>query len=433
MKKFLTIMLVLCLSASLAGCFPQSNSSFAQSGTRSSSVPGASSSPEESGSSKTEQPETPGESGGSLKHVSQMMGRYGTDEGFYFYKNTHFTANAGDDYENLMYIDYKTKKQVYLCGKADCSHGDESCTSYMNGRGAQGLFTWNGKLYRLSNASSRDGTTIVPGLFESDLDGRNKRMLYALESGIEWLRDFVFGGGVLYADVSVMTVEKDAETGAEFGTASDLNSRLLKIDLTNGSAEIVLDLTDKTIAGTHETKIILSERKGGRLTFFAYDTTDASTKEIASIGDTYAYTVGDGFVYYALPEDKKIYAIDLSGGETSTLPQNAEFVPEIMAFHAGTIICIPPYGEGIYNYFINPSTGETGQVGLYLSGIEDQSPIEIMAEWGDYFLVTSGYKMAREFVDWVGVWQDYIESEIFSLIKKEDYLSGNANYLPIEE
>lgn len=179
-----------------------------------------------------------------LIHVSEMQGRYGWKDGFYTTQSNH---EGG--FENLMYIDYESKKKVFLCNKAECRHDDETCTSYIPGEGAQGLFVYDGKLYRLSNAYSDEGQSAVPGLFVSDLDGTNSRLLYQLESGMSWLRDFVFGEGMLYADVMAMQPLEDEGGEGLFFAGDDSDSRLLAVDLTSGKAEIVLDLKDKKIIG----------------------------------------------------------------------------------------------------------------------------------------------------------------------------------------
>jgi len=364
-----------------------------------------------------------------LKHVNQQQGRFGAADGFYFYKSYHPANEMDQSYDNLMYIDYTTAKIVYLCNKSNCLHNDFDCTSYIPTEGAQGLFTYNDKLYRLSNAYSLDGKTVVPGLFVSDLDGSNSKMLYQLDSGMRWLRDFVIGEGVLYADVMVM--EQLDSSGLSFG-GDDSNSRILSVNLRNGKAEIIHDLTDQKIAGVFDSYIVISELKNGEITFSLFDTASNNTTTVAGkIEGTTVYAHSGQKIYYAL--SNTLSCLDLKTGDTTQIASDLPTSPDQIEIYDGFAVCEYSNNSGTQMHFaVDLSNGNTRVINLFKSGLDFKAPIEIEAEWGDYFLALTGYKIDSEYVDWVGVWQDYISEEHFSLIKKDDFFKGEAQYRSIE-
>lgn len=401
MKKRIVVLLTACLLLPLSACRNQGRQS---NGTASVSA-------------------TPA----SLVHVSEMQGQYGWNDGFYTSQNNH-----DGDYGNLMYIDYDSKKKVYLCNKTECQHKDDTCLSYIPVEGAQGLFVDAGKLYRLSNAYSDNGQSVAPGLFVSDLDGTNSRLLYQLDSGMSWLRDFVFGNGMLYADVMTMQAFEDEDGQGMLFSGDDSGSCLLAVDLSNGKAEIVLDLKDKKIIGAHEGNLILSESRGGRLLFSRYEPESQTETPIEDIALTSAVTVGEGRIYYVLPGESTLTALDILSGEISELRVVLPETPDYLAYRDGLILCMQWNGS-VAIRAVEAASQTIHNIDLYLAGIEERIPVEVKAQWGDYFLIISGYRMENEYVDWAGVTQDYIDGEEFALIKKEDFLAGKPEYLRITE
>lgn len=371
-----------------------------------------------------------GNSKTGLTHVSEMFGRYGTDEGYYYCKYFHPANAMEDSYENLMYIDYASNKQVYLCSKSNCTHSDASCTSYMTTSGAQGLFTYNGRLYRLSHAYDPEHQE-YPGLIVSDPDGANRSTLYKLESNTNWLRDFVFGDDMLYADVMVMETTTDSDSAFGFISGTDANSRIYAINLKNGSAEMVYDLTDQKIIGAYDQTIVISKPSDSGVTICLFDVNEHTTSEAVRISSE-AYVHNDGIIYYA--EASRLTALDLRTGETRQISNNLPAASTYLEFFGDYILCEQTTDNGTISYFaVNPSDGTIHPIDLYLSGIDHQRPVEIMAEWENCFLVLTGYKIDEEYVDWAGVWQEYTSKEYFALIDKADFIAGQANYRPIED
>lgn len=428
-KKIIVMLLVICMMATFTACSNKPNDESAASDSTASDSTAQPSNDNGESVEETDSQESIQE--GELRHVSEMLARFGTQDGFYFIKSYHPADKMEEGYDNIMYIDYATGKQVYLCNKSNCSHSDSSCTSYLPINGAQGLFTYKDKLYRLSDAYSSDGKMEVPGLFVSDLDGSNQKMLYEMDSGMGWLRDFVIGEGVLYADVMVME-EEDSEGGFVFFGGDDSNSRLLSIDLSTGKTEIVHDLTNKKIAGVFGDYIVISEPKNGEMVFSLFDTASNAASEVGRIKGTAIYAYSDGKVYYAI--DNTLHTLDLQSGTTSQIASGLTASPDTIQIYNGFAVCEKSDENGTQAHFaVDLASGTVTQINLFKSGLDFKIPVEIEAEWGEYFLVCLGYKIDEEYVDWVGVWQEYISEEHFALIKKQDFFAGEAEYQTIQE
>lgn len=142
-------------------------------------------------------------------------------------------------------------------------------------------------------------------------------------------------------------------------------------------------------------------------------------------------TTGNGKIYYVLPEEGTLYALDILSGETNTLAVLSE-TPDFLEYQDGLILGTR-WGGSTAIQAVDAGNGTIRQIDLVLAGIEDRIPVEIEAQWGDYFLIVSGYQLENEYVDWAGVWQDYIDYEQFSLVKKEDFLAGKPEYLTIKD
>lgn len=119
----------------------------------------------------------------------------GSKEGYYsIYSNE-------DGMTNIMYVDYKTKKQIYLCDKSECNHDNEKCTSFIDFKYAameKMLLCDDKYLYLITseyNNTNGISTSISYGefgatnedqpttIYRMNLDGSNKKLLATLNTG----------------------------------------------------------------------------------------------------------------------------------------------------------------------------------------------------------------------------------------------------------
>jgi len=255
-------------------------------------------------------------------------------------------------------------------------------------------------------------------------------MLYRLDSGMGWLSDIVIGDGVLYADVMVMGSDH-SDGGIGFITGDDNNSRILSVNLSTGKAEIVHDLTNQKIVGVFDSYIVISEPKNGEMVFSLFDTKSNTITEAGRVKGTTVYAHSEGKVYYAL--SNVLHSLDLKTGNTAQIASGLPASLDQIEVYSGFAVCTQSDASGTKAHFaVNLSSGNISQINLFKTGLDFKSPVEIEAEWGDYFLVCTGYKMDEEYVNWAGVWQDYRSEEYFALIKKDDFFAGKTEYRTIQ-
>ena len=146
------------------------------------------------------------EKGGDSKGEMKFINSYSPTD----YKNGYFYIKDNEARENVMYFDYDSKKEVYVCNKPNCKHDSESCSSYSDFADANELFYYNDALYFLN--SSADGESIsitVDGIvsdstgspstiYKMKLDGTEKEKLFTAPSGTKLSMPIVLKENILY-------------------------------------------------------------------------------------------------------------------------------------------------------------------------------------------------------------------------------------------
>lgn len=189
----------------------------------------------------------------------------GNDDGYYR------LLRNDDGYTNILYTDYSTGKEVYLCNKPECHHKDDTCTSYLNNGDIAELFVYKDHLYLIENSASEvmvfndDGSSTTkkqtgPCIYQMDLDGQNKKEIYQLKEGYSFeTGDLVLDGNDLYLSI---TKEESIEVESHSHMQVQTSNELYKIDLENGQAQKMIDLydglSDRNISAVDGRKIILS-------------------------------------------------------------------------------------------------------------------------------------------------------------------------------
>ncbi len=175
-----------------------------------------------------------------------------TEEGFYFLE-----SYRRKNYSHLMYIDYASGQEVFLCSDSSCKHDKESCSAvfshdefYEVYSGSQ-LFTYGGKLFYLSTAVDKDQSLSAvdfeedsetdayeslsaskkAALYRMDLDGSQREKILELGQG-ELFEDNVAGDGdSLWLITKTPDVYRDEKTGTYCSYSK--NRQLIKFNLTD--------------------------------------------------------------------------------------------------------------------------------------------------------------------------------------------------------
>ena len=139
------------------------------------------------------------------------------DDGIFVLENLYA------DSQNILYIDSKTKQEVFLCSSPGCSHDTEACPSFLSAKGGYGyqIACYQNRLFLFQNESA-DGT--APFIMQLDINGENPQTICTLQSG-ESFSGKVFG----YGDSLLIEIAK--------ADGSTNSTRLEKINCTTGARE----------------------------------------------------------------------------------------------------------------------------------------------------------------------------------------------------
>ena len=98
----------------------------------------------------------------SLIHRTGLFDRYcSTEDGFYYLTEKDSELADGSYAPHLMYMDYASCQEVYLCSDSSCQHNTEDCTSVLAGASSDGrIFIWDGYLYFLDRSPDTSGSTL---------------------------------------------------------------------------------------------------------------------------------------------------------------------------------------------------------------------------------------------------------------------------------
>lgn len=171
-------------------------------------------------------------------------------DGFYF-----MTDRLDSLYPRLKYVDYATRQEVFLCSDSSCNHDKESCTAvfsyeefYANEGGKSRLFTYNNKLFFLSNPASdflmwqspnageeggfSAGSFVEEknaALCQMNLDGTGREKIFELPKGQTFETAVVGEGDNLWFIIKTPDIYKDEKSGAAMTCSKD--RQLIKFSL----------------------------------------------------------------------------------------------------------------------------------------------------------------------------------------------------------
>lgn len=459
MKKLLSAFMVIALLACLCACGKtQTNGPQKEASTNQSN-------PQNEQGSHT-QDTTPNEVSGLTNLTSTNYAYCSTDDGYYYISEDSVKLRDGNWGTHIMYMDFATRQEVYLCSDTGCSHDDESCSSVLCEDEfvifSSRIFVWNDKFYLLSKDYDNEGSVVIdmmtgqavqadakPSvLYQMDLDGTNRKKVYTFEDGMT-LEDTV-----LSTDDNLYFVTKKLETNME-GNASVTtaqNRNLVKLNPLNGSFETVmsLDMGDSIswrIAGCYDNSLVLegisyADGDSGSANMnqedwkelyskskSVYATLDLSSKkltEVYQIKNTgiHASATKDGMLYVSDETSQDILAIDLRSGKTSTLASLRQ--NNIMGVFSDMLVCRTwDLSDDYTLYFVGTKNGEVSH--CTVTNQFNGWPLELVCEVGNDALVIYDYK-ADAHSD--GSYE--IHQYKYALIAKEDLYAGKNTFRPIE-
>lgn len=413
-----------------------------------------------------------------LKMLAGEKESYDTEEGRYY-------IPIGEENAAIRYIDYKAKKEVYLCNKLNCEHNNKNCTAVLPNQdfSAESCLFGDGKyIYILTtpydsagsmeveeyNRDMGDGAGLspvsgsneAPAIYRMNKDGSDREKVFELESGVIAEAQVIGDGKYLY----IVTKKNKSESKGNKTYHVGYDRKLIKIDLEKESSEEVTNLkAEQNIIGCSGRNLIVSEDDFGRELSFeeqhdddTYNKLFEKSKHIISSMniDTGKVTelksmknskdkltmekVWNDKLYVSSEGEKYLEITDLKSGEKENLKLNDAYtIEEIISIKNGADVVVgTPYSDigsgdekGWSNYLINTKTGKVTK-----STLQDRynKPIRIEAQNEEYLYVENNSKNTTEYVAWAGVNQEVVSEVEYSLISKKDYLANKANYQKME-
>ncbi|MDE7424924.1 MAG: hypothetical protein K2N51_14755 [Lachnospiraceae bacterium] len=420
----------------------------------------------------------------NLQLLCKESMRFMSEAGYYY-----ITADSkelkGDLWgRHIMYMDFATKQEVYLCAEPGCKHNDKKCTAVLPEAEFGGeplIFVCNDTLYVVSRNSNQkgsstvvfwedesnnsligngikvdDGTSEMPVvLYSMGLDGTNRTKEYTFEQDINLDSVVLYDGKDLYFVANKTNISSDKNT--TYHTTSDCE--LVKYQTKDSKLANVcsLEFGDNVrwnIVGCYNNNVILQGRKyNGNLTFeeqmkleneegweyendskdmyVKLDLTQESIKEVYSIendpnSSNGVQILGD-YLYVSQEKTGTIEKVDMETGKIqnfATLKQSAIF---------GSLsnkLCCGSWEQGDETiYFADVNSGKIDHCTLvnHYNG----EALKIIGETGNQVLVIYDWD-AEEVKDLKGqdAWE--VKRYQYGLINKTDLYQSKDCFEKIE-
>ena len=388
-------------------------------------------------------------------------------DGYYYLAQETKELPNGKTFSHLMYIDFKTGKEIYLCNNSACNHYTENCSSvFLNEefKRASLLFVFNDKIYILSKDQDRDGVSVatmgiskelsskktssaessITSLYSINLDGTGREKIYTFDS-LQTIEDFVVGDNKgLYFITKKLTTQSD--NGYSYQTSSERNLVFLDLNTKKEKTLFKMDFDDEIswkVIGTSNRKLVLygvdfgqkvstiDKKENSDLYKSSYDvfaTLDIDTGKINEIYRIFAplsrsYVADENNLYFSKDGDKKIIKIDLNTGKNIVFANiNQNCIWEIIG---DKLLCREFALKDKSSYFIDLNTGDISSSNL--KNKTTGSVLQIIAESENEVLVLyncdATYRSDGSFT---------VNKNYYGLIKKEDLYSGKENYRTVE-
>lgn len=392
-----------------------------------------------------------------------------TQEGYYYVPEEFVELADGSWGTHIMYMDFATNQEVYLCSDVGCSHDNKSCSAVLSedeySPYSGKIFAWNGKLYLLDKDADRDGSTTIDlmlgqnmqavqaetrpaTLYQMNLDGSDRKKIYTFADGIT-LEDTILSSndGIYFI---TKKLETDIDGNTTVTTSTDRN--IVRFSPANKQLKTIMPLqTDDGISwrivGCYDNSLVLEGIKYENGNSGSADMSDAEWKELYNKSQTvfatldlssqkhtdvyqvknkglHASATHNGFLYVSEASSKDIIAIDLRNGNTSTLASLTQ--NNIMGVFSDMLICQTWDLTDDYTlYFVSTKDGQVSH--CTLTNKCNGWPLEVICQAGNDALVIYDYK-----ADANSDGSYEIHQYKYALIAKEDLYAGKDTFRPIE-
>lgn len=365
-----------------------------------------------------------------------------TSTGYY---NIYENGSGG----NILYTDYKSKVTMFLCNQPSCTHGDDSCKSYLDTTGQLFLGYEGDKIYLLSNNYSGIGG-YPHTLYQMEMNGENRKKIYTFESHENYSGNHIFA--------SKENIYIPVNSGKEKAKI------LLAIDINTGKSNQLISFEGgETVMGCFENYIYITKPKefkidatdnSGGYSIYGYSVADESYTNMLNIDEPTAENIPPSEILFASQDfiilDNYIYIYDYYNAKLSranistkekeeivTMPQEFKGVSSMYwkAYNSGVLVLNYAADERVFIIDIpNKSVTESTLTTLGSKGNKAQRPLYPQVINEDIVLFYNGSIpfQFKEFFEDGTVVINNSSFGLLNIISREDYLNNIRNYQEIE-
>ncbi len=405
---------------------------------------------------------------GNLQFICNSEGdsACNTENGYYYLTHDLTKLQDGNYGSHLMYMDFATCREIYLCSTAGCKHNSLDCPAVFSYDDfptfTTKLFVCDNYLYILSRESSDEGMAqsmmggddggITPEsrpavLYQANLDGTERKKVYTFDEELV-LEEFILkdenGIYVLTKKLSMDKVDNITYT-----TASE--KKVVFLDLKSFHAQEVCpinvdNLISWKVIGCYQDCLILSGTDYGRElsleekwdddsyrllyenSFDVYALLDLKSGDLKefyreSNKNQHSVYMVEDIMYLSFLENPIIEGINIKSGERKTI---CTIEQNLIMNVIDDMLCCRDWNlssDHTY-YFVNMKTGEI--MHSMLVNQYNGWDLEFRAETSSDMLVVYDYDATKN-ID--GSYE--IHQYKYALITKEDLFMGRQNYRKI--
>lgn len=372
----------------------------------------------------------------------------GNDMGFYHIVMNEISERGG---YNILYYDYSTKKEIYLCDKPQCSHEDKTCTSYLETTGTT-LFLNGNHLYLLTTENAvfmgENPETLSPSaLYYMDLDGKNRKKLCDLPSGYSYSDNRL----TLDAHYLYLPLQKSENIQIQENSymQSVTDAAIFCVDLKNGETLRFKDNKDQNIIAVQDRFLIFSQynyeqdpqqllneqrfeeydhvMKYAQLSYYAYDLDKKEVIWVLPSPASQLFTYYNNHFYYI--EGYHLHAVNVENEEDHivvSLPESHHYdITEIQDGYIMISAWEKDENRYVTSYCWNINESQLKEMTLKTS--EPIQEVTIYSEYKDYYFVYYDHQQHME-KTWAGTDQYTMDKMYVGLIKKNDFWNNIGTY-----
>lgn len=392
-----------------------------------------------------------------------------TAEGYYYLTSEIEELADGSYGSHLMYMDYASQQEIYLCSTAGCGHDTPDCPAVFLYDEfpiySTRLFLYRDSLYILSRESDQDGSmsvnmigegdmgTVNPEaapavLYRANLDGTDRRAVYTFEENLT-LEDVVMGDET---GIYLITKEVSVEQQGEVSYSTSSKRKLVRLNPDEGTLEEVCsmefdDAISWNVAGCSGSSLILYGVDYGKEVsreelwdddshkelflnsdgvYAALDLRTGEKEELLRLPNCQFHSaqVLGGQLYFSSEDSTQVKSLNLDTKEERVL---CELPNNQILDCLGEYLCCRDWDlSGDFTwYFVDTRTGEVSHSGLV--NLRNGWDLDFRARPGEDVLVVYDYDAVDN-----GDGSYEINQYKYALISMEDLLAGRDNYRKIE-